>query len=124
MPEPEQEPHRSHSSNHTDSEIEASPAATEPAEEEKEKKNVESKENLEKTEHVEKVEKKGNPHKPRHIGVPMMGMDLMAEMKARQERMAGKKVGLKFGCIISQNIRHECSWGGQNNRNRPVPYYC
>uniref|UniRef100_A0AAX7TY70 CARMIL C-terminal domain-containing protein n=1 Tax=Astatotilapia calliptera TaxID=8154 RepID=A0AAX7TY70_ASTCA len=56
-----QEPHRSHSSNHTDSEI-------------------------------EKVEKKGNPHKPRHIGVPMMRMDLMAEMKARQERMAGKKV--------------------------------
>uniref|UniRef100_A0A669E8M1 F-actin-uncapping protein LRRC16A n=1 Tax=Oreochromis niloticus TaxID=8128 RepID=A0A669E8M1_ORENI len=52
-----------------------------------------NKENLEKTEHVEKVEKKGNPHKPRHIGVPMMGMDLMAEMKARQERMAGKKVG-------------------------------
>uniref|UniRef100_A0AAX7UZL5 CARMIL C-terminal domain-containing protein n=1 Tax=Astatotilapia calliptera TaxID=8154 RepID=A0AAX7UZL5_ASTCA len=93
VPEPEQEPHRSHSSNHTDSEIEASPAATEPAEEEKEKKNVESKENLEKTEHLEKVEKKGNPHKPRHIGVPMMRMDLMAEMKARQERMAGKKVG-------------------------------
>lgn len=91
VPEPEQEPHRSHSSNHTDSEIEASPAAIEPAEEEKEKKNVESKENLEKTEHVEKVEKKGNPHKPRHIGVPMMRMDLMAEMKARQERMAGKK---------------------------------
>uniref|UniRef100_A0A3B4H6J2 Leucine-rich repeat-containing protein 16A-like n=1 Tax=Pundamilia nyererei TaxID=303518 RepID=A0A3B4H6J2_9CICH len=93
VPEPEQEPHRSHSSNHTDSEIEASPAATEPAEEEKEKKNLESKENLEKTEHLEKVEKKGNPHKPRHIGVPMMRMDLMAEMKARQERMAGKKVG-------------------------------
>ncbi|XP_019206389.1 F-actin-uncapping protein LRRC16A isoform X1 [Oreochromis niloticus] len=91
VPEPEQEPHRSHSSNHTDSEVEASPAATENAEEEKEKKNVENKENLEKTEHVEKVEKKGNPHKPRHIGVPMMGMDLMAEMKARQERMAGKK---------------------------------
>uniref|UniRef100_A0A669DZS1 F-actin-uncapping protein LRRC16A n=1 Tax=Oreochromis niloticus TaxID=8128 RepID=A0A669DZS1_ORENI len=52
--------------------------ASSAAAEEKEKKN--------------KVEKKGNPHKPRHIGVPMMGMDLMAEMKARQERMAGKKV--------------------------------
>lgn len=58
--------------------------AAEPAEEEKEKKNVEKKENL---------EKKEKPHNPRHIGVPVMGMDLLAEMKARQERMAVKKVG-------------------------------
>uniref|UniRef100_A0A3P9DNA8 F-actin-uncapping protein LRRC16A n=1 Tax=Maylandia zebra TaxID=106582 RepID=A0A3P9DNA8_9CICH len=108
VPEPEQEPHRSHSSNHTDSEIEASPAATEPAEEEKEKKNVESKENLEKTEHLEKVEKKGNPHKPRHIGVPMMRMDLMAEMKARQERMAGKKVGGFSASNSCRSLRTVC----------------
>uniref|UniRef100_A0A8D0CWF4 Capping protein regulator and myosin 1 linker 1 n=1 Tax=Sander lucioperca TaxID=283035 RepID=A0A8D0CWF4_SANLU len=55
-----------------------------------EKKNVENNENLGKKENLEKKE---NPHIPRHIGVPMMGMDLLAEMKARQGRMAGKKVG-------------------------------
>ncbi|XP_037651506.1 F-actin-uncapping protein LRRC16A isoform X2 [Sebastes umbrosus] len=82
--EPHQELHRAQSSDHTDSEMEASPTAAEPAEEEKdeEKENVENKEN---------VEKKENPHIPRHIGVPVMGMDLLAEMKARQERMAVKK---------------------------------
>ncbi|XP_030596584.1 F-actin-uncapping protein LRRC16A [Archocentrus centrarchus] len=89
--EPEQEPHKSHSSNHTDSGIEVPPITIKPAEEENEKQNLDKKENMEKPENVEKLEKKGNPHKPRHIGVPVMGMDLMAEMKARQERMAGKK---------------------------------
>lgn len=62
--------------------MEARPTAAEPAEEEKEEENV---------------EKKENPHIPRHIGVPVMGMDLMAEMKARQERMAVKKVGGAYG---------------------------
>lgn len=62
--------------------MEAPPTAAEPAEEEKEEENV---------------EKKENPHIPRHIGVPVMGMDLMAEMKARQERMAVKKVGGAYG---------------------------
>ena len=62
--------------------MEAPPTAAEPAEEEKEEENV---------------EKKENPHIPRHIGVPVMGMDLMAEMKARQERMAVKKVGGAHG---------------------------
>uniref|UniRef100_A0A7N6B2U1 CARMIL C-terminal domain-containing protein n=1 Tax=Anabas testudineus TaxID=64144 RepID=A0A7N6B2U1_ANATE len=60
------------------------------------KESVEKRENLEKNENVEKkekVEKKDHPHVPRHIGVPVMGMDLLAEMKARQERMATKKVG-------------------------------
>ncbi|XP_070777405.1 F-actin-uncapping protein LRRC16A [Enoplosus armatus] len=80
--EPHQELHRAQSSDHTDSEMEAPPTAAEPAEEEKEEENVENKENL---------EKKENPHIPRHIGVPVMGMDLLAEMKARQERMAVKK---------------------------------
>ncbi|XP_071355710.1 F-actin-uncapping protein LRRC16A isoform X2 [Trachinotus anak] len=78
--EPHQELHRAQSSNHTDSEMEACPTAA--AEEEKEEEHVEKKES---------VEKKDHPHIPRHIGVPVMGMDLMAEMKARQERMAGKK---------------------------------
>uniref|UniRef100_A0A3Q1AVX8 CARMIL C-terminal domain-containing protein n=1 Tax=Amphiprion ocellaris TaxID=80972 RepID=A0A3Q1AVX8_AMPOC len=74
-----------------------SPTAAEPAEEEKEEE-VESRENLEKTENPEKKE---NPHIPRHIGVPVMGMDLMAEMKARQERMAGKKVGGVCGSLVN-----------------------
>uniref|UniRef100_A0A4W6BL32 Capping protein regulator and myosin 1 linker 1 n=1 Tax=Lates calcarifer TaxID=8187 RepID=A0A4W6BL32_LATCA len=77
--EPHQE-QRAQSSNHTDSEVEACPTTVE---EEKEE-SVEKKEN---------VEKKDHPHIPRHIGVPVMGMDLLAEMKARQERMAVKKVG-------------------------------
>ncbi|XP_054461624.1 F-actin-uncapping protein LRRC16A [Anoplopoma fimbria] len=80
--EPHQELHRAPSSDHTDSEMESSPTTAEPAELAKEEKTVEIKENL---------EKKENPHIPRHIGVPVMGMDLLAEMKARQERMAVKK---------------------------------
>ncbi|KAM9339818.1 F-actin-uncapping protein LRRC16A [Symphorus nematophorus] len=79
--EPHEELQRAPSSDHTESEVDAPPTATEPAEEEKEEENVEK----------ENVEKKENPHIPRHIGVPMMGMDLLAEMKARQERMAVKK---------------------------------
>uniref|UniRef100_A0A8C9XUZ1 Capping protein regulator and myosin 1 linker 1 n=1 Tax=Sander lucioperca TaxID=283035 RepID=A0A8C9XUZ1_SANLU len=63
---------------------------SEPHQELHRKKNVENNENLGKKENLEKKE---NPHIPRHIGVPMMGMDLLAEMKARQGRMAGKKVG-------------------------------
>lgn len=77
--EPHQELHRSQSSDHADSEMEASPTTAEAAEEEEEEED--------------NVEKKENPHIPRHIGVPVMGMDLLAEMKARQERMAVKKVG-------------------------------
>lgn len=80
--EPHQELHRAQSSDHADSEMEASPTAAEAAEEEEEEENV---------------EKKENPHIPRHIGVPVMGMDLLAEMKARQERMAVKKVGGAHG---------------------------
>ncbi|KAG8004830.1 F-actin-uncapping protein LRRC16A, partial [Nibea albiflora] len=77
--EPHQELHRAQSSDHTESEMETSPPAAEAAEEEEEEKEEES------------VEKKENPHILRHIGVPVMGMDLLAEMKARQERMAVKK---------------------------------
>uniref|UniRef100_A0A0F8AD69 Leucine-rich repeat-containing protein 16A n=1 Tax=Larimichthys crocea TaxID=215358 RepID=A0A0F8AD69_LARCR len=81
--EPHQELHRAQSSDHVESEMETSPPAAEPAEEEKEEEKEEE----------ESVEKKENPHILRHIGVPVMGMDLLAEMKARQERMAVKKVG-------------------------------
>ncbi|TDH03693.1 hypothetical protein EPR50_G00144660 [Perca flavescens] len=89
--EPHLELHRAQSSDHTDSKMEAPPTAAEPPKKEEkkeEKKNAENNENLGKKENLEKKE---NPHIPRHIGVPMMGMDLLAEMKARQGRMAGKK---------------------------------
>lgn len=39
----------------------------------------------------EDVEEEKNTH-IRHIGFPVMGLDLLAEMKARQEKMAVKKV--------------------------------
>lgn len=76
--------------------MEAPPTAAEPAEEEKEEENV---------------EKKENPHIPRHIGVPVMGMDLMAEMKARQERMAVKKVGGAYGSTcMTACVCVGCRW--------------
>lgn len=34
----------------------------------------------------------------RHVGVPVMGLDLLAEMKARQEKMAVKKVRRVHTC--------------------------
>ncbi|XP_069371927.1 F-actin-uncapping protein LRRC16A [Paralichthys olivaceus] len=75
-----QELHSAQSVNHTDSETEVCPPTTE-----------EQKEEHEEEEEEEEEEEKEHPHIPRHIGVPVMGMDLMAEMKARQERMAVKK---------------------------------
>ncbi|XP_034016732.1 F-actin-uncapping protein LRRC16A isoform X2 [Thalassophryne amazonica] len=63
---------RDHSQDHTDSETETSPTAAEATEEKKE-------------------ERKENPYIPRHIGIPVMGLDLLAEMKARQEKMAAQK---------------------------------
>lgn len=65
--ESHQELHKSPSQDHPDSELPASPLAEE--------------------------EKKDHTHVPRHLGVPVMGLDLLAEMKARQEKMAVKKVG-------------------------------
>ncbi|TNN45186.1 F-actin-uncapping protein LRRC16A [Liparis tanakae] len=72
--EPHQELRRAASWDHADSETGSSPSAAEPPEEEEEEE-----------------ERKENPHVVRHVGVPVMGMDLLAEMKARQERMAVKK---------------------------------
>ncbi|XP_042371121.1 F-actin-uncapping protein LRRC16A-like, partial [Plectropomus leopardus] len=85
--EPHQEFHRAQSPDHTDSEVEASLTAAEPAEEEEK----EEKENEESVENKEDLERRENPLIPRHIGVPVMGMDLLAEMKARQEKMAVRK---------------------------------
>ncbi|XP_041664200.1 F-actin-uncapping protein LRRC16A isoform X2 [Cheilinus undulatus] len=88
-PGPAVEPHRellrATSSDLPDSEMEAPLKMAEPAEEEKEENVPE--EDVEN----ENTERKENPLIPRHIGIPVMGMDLMAEMKARQERMAAKK---------------------------------
>ncbi|MEQ2227681.1 hypothetical protein ILYODFUR_000770 [Ilyodon furcidens] len=91
--DPHQEIHRAQTSNHTDHETEAPLTFTEPTEEEKNNKKVENKEDMEKTESPpkkENKEKKENPHIHRHIGVPVMGKDLLAEMKARQERRQDK----------------------------------
>lgn len=94
--------------------MEAPPTAA--VEKKEEKKNVENNENLGKKENLEKKE---NPHIPRHIGVPMMGMDLLAEMKARQGRMAGKKVGgaqtgstfiIVFNTIINPICWYQYAW--------------
>lgn len=82
---------------------EATPIVAEAVEEEQEE--AEEQRVVEEVE--EKVEeeedKKENPHAPRHVGVPVMGLDLLAEMKARQERMAARKVGgawLRFQCLL------------------------
>lgn len=64
---------------HADSVTENAPAAGEAAEE-KEKEAPQDDMKQEKNTHV------------RLIGVPVMGLDLLAEMKARQEKMAVKKV--------------------------------
>ncbi|XP_068188867.1 F-actin-uncapping protein LRRC16A isoform X2 [Antennarius striatus] len=55
----------------------------------------------------ESEERKDSPHVPRHMGVPVMGVDLMAEMKARQERMVAKK----------RRQPNRTKWG-QTNRSR------
>uniref|UniRef100_A0A3Q3GNC6 F-actin-uncapping protein LRRC16A-like n=1 Tax=Labrus bergylta TaxID=56723 RepID=A0A3Q3GNC6_9LABR len=88
--EPRQELLRAQSSDHPDSEMESVEG------------NKLEKENSEE----ENMQKKENPHVPRHVGVPMMGMDLMAEMKARQERMAAKKVGgnMFVVCELSHSL--------------------
>lgn len=68
---------------------EATPSTAETTEELQEEAEEQCGEEVE-----EKVEeKKENSHAPRHVGVPVMGLDLLAEMKARQERMAARKVG-------------------------------
>uniref|UniRef100_A0A3Q3XF12 CARMIL C-terminal domain-containing protein n=1 Tax=Mola mola TaxID=94237 RepID=A0A3Q3XF12_MOLML len=82
MLEPHPEPHRAQSLECTDCETEPSPTAAESAQKEEQEQEKE-----------ENVDKNENPHILRHIGVPVMGTDLLAEMKARQERMAVKKVG-------------------------------
>lgn len=63
-----------------DAEAAVCSSGAEPVEEETEEESEESEERRE------------NPLVPRHIGVPVLGLDLMAEMKARQEKMAAKKV--------------------------------
>lgn len=89
---PHQELHRAQSLNHTDSDGEATPTAAEPNEG-KEVQEVQVEE-----EHVDK-ENQLNPI--RHVGVPVMGIDLLAEMKARQERMAVKKVSVCHSSALS-----------------------
>uniref|UniRef100_A0A3B3TIQ1 Capping protein regulator and myosin 1 linker 1 n=1 Tax=Poecilia latipinna TaxID=48699 RepID=A0A3B3TIQ1_9TELE len=110
--EPHQEIHGTQPANHTDSEMEAPPTSTEPAGEEKDtRKNI---------------EKKENPHIHRHIGVPMMGKDLLAEMKARQEKTrqdkkAEKKVFQIFSLIFCLPDDSVDSAPGSVSPKAPLP---
>ncbi|XP_034535157.1 F-actin-uncapping protein LRRC16A-like isoform X2 [Notolabrus celidotus] len=119
--EPRQELPRAQSSDHQDSEMEACASAAEPAEEE----NTEE-ENLENVEN-DSPERKENPHIPRHIGVPVMGMDLMAEMKARQEKMAAKKsesLGLQDkvdGDTAKSDVHPVVPADSEDSKPEPVP---
>ena len=81
MLEPHLESHRALNLELTDCETEPSPTASESAQKEEQEREKE-----------ESVDKNEDSHILRHIGVPVMGTDLLAEMKARQERMAVKKV--------------------------------
>lgn len=94
-PEPHQELHRAQSPDHTDSESSRTAAESTEDEAEEEEKDEEN------------VEKKENPLISRHVGVPVMGLDLLAEMKARQERMAVKKVGGACGPARHESFRSE-----------------
>ncbi|KAL6100246.1 carmil1 [Pungitius sinensis] len=85
--EPHPELHRAHSSDPADPETETSSASAGP-EVAKEETNVGNKE---------------IPHIPRHIGVHVMGVDLLAEMKARQERMAVKKAA---SSVLLDNVHN------------------
>ncbi|XP_038135703.1 F-actin-uncapping protein LRRC16A isoform X1 [Cyprinodon tularosa] len=92
-----QETHSAQSPNHTDPESEAPQTFSEPLEE-RENQKMENKENLEKTgspPQKENTEMKENTPIHRHIGVPVMGKDLMAEMKARQEKTRQDKMAEK-----------------------------
>lgn len=80
--EPHEELHKARPQDHVELEVEASTSVVE----------------------EKSVEKKDHPHLPRHIGVPVMGMDLLAEMKARQEKRAVKKVGGATGCVIYRKL--------------------
>lgn len=124
--EPPQETHKAQSLNHTDSETDSPQSFTEPAGEEKDKK-VENKENLEKTESPpkkENTEKKENPPVHRHIGVAVMGKDLLAEMKARQERTRQDKMAEKKSdsSSVKDNVDSDkLSTHPEDSKPDPIP---
>lgn len=80
----------------TDSVTENAPANDEAAEE----KEVQQ----------DEVEQEKNTH-VRLVGVPVMGLDLLAEMKARQEKMAVKKVS-------QIRVKTKCRFVHTKRRNR------
>ncbi|KAM9384109.1 F-actin-uncapping protein LRRC16A isoform 3-T3 [Pholidichthys leucotaenia] len=94
----------------TESEVEATPTSDQPTEEE------------------EKEEEEKNPHLPlRHIGIPVMGLDVMAEMKARQERMAaGRKSDLSLlekvdGDKAKSDVSPAVPPDSEDSRPEPAP---
>ncbi|KAM6899624.1 F-actin-uncapping protein LRRC16A [Xenentodon cancila] len=123
--EHQQELHRPQSSNPTNPET-VSLTSAEPAEKEKGEKNIGHKEILEETERMERkenVEKKENPHIHRHIGVPVMGKDLLAEMKARQERTRQEKMAEKKTESSSVPDKVDADKDIDDSRPEPTPRF-
>uniref|UniRef100_UPI003AB0DA6E F-actin-uncapping protein LRRC16A-like n=1 Tax=Centroberyx gerrardi TaxID=166262 RepID=UPI003AB0DA6E len=107
--EPQQEFPRAPSQDLTDfpAEAEASAPAAEPAEEENEEE--------------EKTERKESPHVPRHFGVPIMGMDLLAEMKAMQTKMAAQKSDSSSSLDKVDGDTAKPEVDGDDSRPEPAP---
>ncbi|XP_076013240.1 F-actin-uncapping protein LRRC16A isoform X2 [Genypterus blacodes] len=97
----------------SDMEKEASPTTTtEAADEEREDE-----------EKVERKERREILHIPRHIGVPIMGMDLLAEMKARQEQKAAQKSASASSLddLDSDTVGSDGNPGADAEDSRPEP---
>ncbi|XP_071403379.1 F-actin-uncapping protein LRRC16A-like [Centroberyx affinis] len=107
--EPQQEFPRAPSQDLADfpAEAEAPAPATEPAEEENEEE--------------EKTERKESPHVPRHFGVPIMGMDLLAEMKAMQTKMAAQKSDSSSSLDKVDGDTAKPEVDGDDSRPEPAP---
>ncbi|XP_056876162.1 F-actin-uncapping protein LRRC16A-like isoform X3 [Takifugu flavidus] len=93
---------------HADSVTENAPAAGEAAEE-KEKEAPQDDMKQEKNTHV------------RLIGVPVMGLDLLAEMKARQEKMAVKKSTSTLDAADADGVKSNVQPAKEAAESRPEP---
>uniref|UniRef100_A0A3Q2PG90 CARMIL C-terminal domain-containing protein n=1 Tax=Fundulus heteroclitus TaxID=8078 RepID=A0A3Q2PG90_FUNHE len=93
-----------------------SPAVPEHHQEMENKENPEKKESPPKKENTEKKE---NPYMHRHIGVPVMGKDLLAEMKARQERTRQDKMAEKK--VEKSDVHPAVSSDPEDSKPEPIP---
>ncbi|XP_077404033.1 F-actin-uncapping protein LRRC16A-like [Vanacampus margaritifer] len=65
------------------------------------------------------TEEKDGPLVPRHMGIPVMGADLLAEMKARQEKMAAVKLESSKEDDHMGNQAVAPNEGADSDRSRP-----